>query len=49
VLIELGFLTNQEDAAALDSPSFQNTVAGVIAEVVGELRGGWPASGGGGQ
>jgi N-acetylmuramoyl-L-alanine amidase len=47
VLIELGFLTHGEDAAALATPAFQNAVAGVIAGVIGELRSGWPAAGGG--
>jgi len=46
VLIELGFLTNTEDAAELAGEGVQQTVADAVTGVIGELRAGWPAAGG---
>jgi N-acetylmuramoyl-L-alanine amidase len=48
VLIELGFLSNEEDAAELGSRAYQGKLAEVITSVVNGLRAGWPAAPGGG-
>jgi N-acetylmuramoyl-L-alanine amidase len=49
VLIELGFVSNAEDAAELGSRSYQGKLADVITSVVNGLRAGWPAPSGGGR
>ena len=48
VLIELGFVSNEEDAAELGSRAYQGKLAEVITSVVNGLRAGWPAASGGG-
>ena len=48
VLIELGFVSNAEDAAELGSRAYQGKLAEVITSVISGLRAGWPASTGGG-
>ena len=49
VLIELGFLSNAEDAAELGSRSYQGKLAEVITNVINGLRAGWPQAAGGGR
>jgi N-acetylmuramoyl-L-alanine amidase len=48
VLIELGFVSNDEDAAELGSRAYQGKLAEVITSVISGLRAGWPAATGGG-
>ena len=48
VLIELGFVSNEEDATELGSRAYQGKLAEVITSVVNGLRAGWPAASGGG-
>lgn len=48
VLIELGLLSNADDAALLSSAAFQNTVTEIITAVVSDLRDGVPAAPAGG-
>jgi N-acetylmuramoyl-L-alanine amidase len=48
VLIELGFLSNEEDATELGSRAYQAKLAEVITSVVNGLRSGWPGPPGGG-
>ena len=48
VLIELGFVSNEEDARELGSRAYQGKLADVITSVVNGLRAGWPAPSGGG-
>ena len=45
VLIELGFVSNEEDAAELGSRAYQGKLAEVITSVVSGLRAGWPGGG----
>ena len=47
ILVEMGFLTNPADAELLGSSAFQGAVAEVLVSIISELRGGWPAPGGG--
>ncbi len=47
ILVEMGFLTNPLDAELLASSVFQGAVAEVLVSIISELRGGWPATGGG--
>jgi N-acetylmuramoyl-L-alanine amidase len=49
VLIELGFVSNEEDAAELGSRAYQGKLAEVITSVVSGLRAGWPAESPGGR
>jgi len=49
ILVEMGFLTNPADAEMLGSSAFHGAVAEVLVSVISELRGGWPAPGGGNQ
>jgi N-acetylmuramoyl-L-alanine amidase len=42
VLIELGFVSNPEDAAELGSRAYQAKLAEVITSVISGLRAGWP-------
>ena len=48
VLIELGFVSNAEDAAELGSRAYQGKLAEVITSIVSGLRAGWPSTTGGG-
>lgn len=48
VLIELGFVSNEEDATELGSRAYQGKLADVITSVISGLRGGWPSATGGG-
>lgn len=45
VLIELGFVSNAEDAAELGSRAYQVKVAEIITSVINGLRAGWPDGG----
>jgi N-acetylmuramoyl-L-alanine amidase len=47
VLIELGFLTQVDDAEALGSVTFQASLAELLASVINEARTGLPSAGGG--
>ncbi|MEO6223641.1 MAG: N-acetylmuramoyl-L-alanine amidase [Vicinamibacterales bacterium] len=49
VLIELGFISNAEDAAELGSRAYQGKLAEVITSVVNGLRAGWPGETPGGR
>ena len=49
VLIELGFVSNEEDATELGSRAYQGKLAEVITSIVSGLRAGWPAGAGGGR
>jgi N-acetylmuramoyl-L-alanine amidase len=49
VLIEMGFVTNGEDAVQLESSAFHSKLADVIASVINGLRAGWPPASGGGR
>lgn len=49
VLIEMGFLTNVEDATELESRAFHGRLADVITSIINGLRAGWPAAPGGGR
>lgn len=49
VLIEMGFLTNGDDAALLDSKEFHGKLAEIITSVINGLRSGWPTPPGGGR
>jgi N-acetylmuramoyl-L-alanine amidase len=49
VLIELGFLTNAEDAERLGSAAFQSQMADIITTVINDARAGVPAAAGGGR
>lgn len=48
VLIELGFLTHAEEAAALGSTAFHVSIADMINAVINDVRSGWPGGGPGG-
>jgi N-acetylmuramoyl-L-alanine amidase len=49
VLLELGFLTNADDAQTLGSAAFHTAVSEVITTVINEARAGVPPAGGGGD
>jgi len=47
VVIELGFLTNEDDAAILADRAFHGKLAEIVTGVINSLRAGWPEAPGG--